>query len=199
MKIGILTFQNANNYGALLQAYALKYALIHMGHQTHLINYFCSPIQKPAPLITLRTLKGIIKTPFRLILHPMRKRIFAKFTSFRKNYLTDTYQYYPETLSQISSYDLFITGSDQVFNPRITGFDPNYFLAFSKDTSKNASYAASFGFELKDLSAQEKQFIQQNIPHLKHLSVREQQGKKIIHSLTGQAAHVHIDPTLLLT
>ena len=185
MKIGILTFQNANNYGALLQAYALQSVLVTKGHQADLINYYCEAIQKGTPLFSVCRMTDIFKIPARLLLLPIRQHIANKFAYFRKKYFSQSSLYHPATIQQaVSQYDLFITGSDQVFNPRITGFDANYFLAFSKDTSKNASYAASFGFELKDLSEQEKQ---------------EQQGAEIIHSLTGQTAQVHIDPTLLLT
>ncbi len=203
-KIGILTFQFVDNYGALLQAYALKSILLRWKCSAEILNYYCPKIQadyslnifKPKP----HTLIQYFKLPVKLCLLPVQCYLRTRFAIFCKQYITNLPPVLPIELSALQAqYDLFITGSDQVFNPRITGFDANYFLAFSKDTSKNASYAASFGFELKDLSEQEKQFIRQNIPHLKHLSVREQQGAEIIHSLTGQTAQVHIDPTLLLT
>ena len=199
MKIGIFTFQNAKNYGALLQSYALKHTLNCMGNKAEVINYYCRAIQYEGRLIDFRSIKGIIKTPIRLLVCPIKKHIAAKFSSFRKKYLTDTPVYYPDTVKQIPNYDLFITGSDQVFNPRITGCDPNYFLAFSSHKNKNASYAASFGFGLEDFSQKEKDFIKQNLPHISHLSIREKQGENIIKTLTPQTAQIHLDPVFLLT
>ena len=199
MKIGIFTFQNAKNYGALLQSYALKYTLNCMGNKTELINYYCRAIQYEGPIVDLKSIKGIIKTPIRLLVYPVKMHIAAKFASFRKKYLTDTPVYYPDTVKRIPNYDLFITGSDQVLNPRITGCDPNYFLAFSPNKTKNVSYAASFGFELKDFSQKEKDFIKQNLPHISHLSIREKQGENIVKTLTARTAQIHLDPVFLLT
>ena len=39
MKIGIITFQCAHNYGAVLQAYALKEYLKTLGYSVNIINY----------------------------------------------------------------------------------------------------------------------------------------------------------------
>ena len=203
-KIGILTFQNADNYGALLQAYALKQVLINQGHVVKILNYCCPKIQaayriniqRNYPLTFIRKLKICIKL---LLFLPLWWYVKTKFSFFRKKHLIDTPKYYSDTIKQVFGYDLFITGSDQVFNPRLTGFDSNYFLAFSSNKTKNVSYAASFGFGLKDLSEKEKLFIQQNLSHLKCLSVREQQGAEIIRLLTGRTSQVNIDPTFLLT
>ena len=86
-----------------------------------------------------------------------------------------------------------------MFNPRITQFDSNFFLSFDHSTARKASYAASFGFELKDLSQKEQDFIGQHLPNLQHLSIREKQGAAIVDTLTKQPCQVHIDPSLLLT
>ena len=108
--------------------------------------------------------------------------------------------YYNTLPTLADKYDLFITGSDQVFNCLITWFDYRFFLSFCEDNNKNASYAASFGFELENLTDKEKDFIHKNLNHLKYLSVREQQGEKIVQTLIPQKeVGVHIDPSFLLT
>ncbi len=146
----------------------------------------------------IHTISQYIKNILKLFLIPIRYYAHTRFTGFRKQYITDLPPL--RELTKIKDkYDLFVTGSDQVFNPRITGFDDNYFLSFSSDISKNVSYAASFGFEAKDLSLKEKTFICKNLKHLKHLSVREQKGAEIIRAVAGRPTQVHIDPTLLLT
>ena len=196
--IAILTFPKADNYGALLQAYALKQALIKQGNLVTIINYHSPKAEiKAHPFrhfkFSPRWVKQILKLPaawYRGI----------HFASFRNKYLQDTPPVYYDTMPALSDkYDLFISGSDQVFNLRITWNDDRFFLSFCEDRNKNASYAASFGFELDNLTEEEKAFIQKNLKHIKYLSVREQQGKAIVQTLApGKDVHVHIDPTFLL-
>lgn len=201
-KIGILTFHNADNYGALLQAYALKKTLNNMGNDTHIINYFCPKLQKDYKLVNFghRSFISILKQIVKFVFLPLSIYIRSRFSSFRKQYLINGNPIYPNTIDCIlNDYDIFIAGSDQVFNPNITGFDSNYFLAFNKDRNKNFSYAASFGLSLNDLSDKEKQFFKQNMLNFKQLSFREQQGKEISNIINGHDCEVSLDPTLLLT
>lgn len=201
-KIGIITFQNADNYGALLQAYALKNFLSDIGNNTYIINYYCPQLQKDYKILKLPKLsiKDIVKKCAKFILSPFLLYIRWKFKGFRKQYLTDTVPIYPNTIQNYTEqFDMFITGSDQVFNPRITNFDSNYLLSFSKDKNKNFSYAASFGLSLKDLSDKEKELFKDNLANFNYLSVREKQGNEIIDSLLCAKSEVNLDPTLLLS
>lgn len=201
-KIGILTFHQADNYGALLQAYALKKVLADTGNNTEILNYHCPKLQKDYKIFKLPKLSGkdIIKQCVKYLLSPFLFYTHHKFTGFRKKYLTDTVPLYPDTIGNYAGqYDIFITGSDQVFNPRITDFDKNYFLSFSKDKNKNFSYAASFGLSLNDLSDKEKEFFKENLSAFNALSVREQQGRDIIKTLLSSESEVSSDPTLLLS
>lgn len=201
-KIGILTFQNADNYGALLQAYALKNFLSDIGNNTYIINYYCPQLQKDYKILKLPKLsiKDIVKKCAKFILSPFLLYIRWKFKGFRKQYLTDVEPVYPNKIENyVNKYDIFISGSDQVFNPRITNFDKNYFLSFSKDKNKNFSYAASFGLSLKDLNDKEKDFLKKNLLNFANLSVREKQGTEIIANLISCRNEVNLDPTLLLS
>ena len=200
-KIGIITFQNADNYGALLQAYALKYTLGTQGHTVHVLDYLCPKLKNDYALFPQFewTRRWLFNQTKRLLLFPLACYIRSQFTRFRKQYLQDTPPLSPEQLSGCcAQYDFFISGSDQVFNPRITGFDRNYFLAFNQDVTKNYSYAASFGLKLEDLNAKERTFIKENLLYFNHISVREQQGAQIVQTLTDREATMHLDPTLLL-
>ena len=193
-KIGIITFQRAKNYGALLQAYALKKVLSDLGNTAHIINYhlpknFHMPSQKAS----------ILKTIYRWIEKTSTLYFKRFFEQFREQYLTDMPPVYPHDLAACAqAYDKILAGSDQIFNVRITLNDTNYFLSFAP-SEKCASYASSFGLQLSDLSAEERNFMQKNLNHLSHLSVRERQGADIVKALTGREAQVHLDPTLLLT
>lgn len=202
-KIGILTFHKADNYGALLQAYALKTVLNNMGNNVHIINYFCPKLQKDYKIINFgdHSCISVLKQMIKLAFFPFSIYIRSRFSSFRKQYLTNGKPFYPDTIASLSNYyDIFIAGSDQVFNPHITGFDPNYFLAFNKCKNKNFSYSASFGIEQENLSNKEKNFLKTNLLNFKRLSVRERQGQKIINALINNCdCEVSLDPTLLLT
>lgn len=201
-KIGILTFQNADNYGALLQAYSLKQILKNQGHNVHVLNYLCSTVEQSYRLVKWPKFhpKDIVRQVVFGVMSPYKLYIRSRFSHFRKQYLQDTLPLLPQQLPNLTArYDLFISGSDQVFNPRITNFDTNYFLAFNKDTSKNFSYAASFGLQLENLSEKERNFLKQNLAHFNCISVREKQGTLIVKELSTQQALVHLDPTLLLT
>ena len=201
-KIGILTFQNADNYGALLQAYALKEMLLSVGMWPEVLNYRCLKLEREYcffsnPRLNLKWL--LVKT-VKLFFLPFFLYEKSLFNSFRKRYLTDTSSLYPQTISKIASqYDVFISGSDQVFNPRITDFDANYFLAFNPDSAKNYSYAASFGLALENLTEKERNFIKKNLSYFTRISVRETQGAEIVRDLLNRPAEIHLDPTLLLT
>ena len=201
-KIGILTFATADNYGAVLQAYALKYSLLNMGNPTHVINFYYPKTQRVKQFFYgyRPSIKWFVRRIFSVLFRPIGKYYRQRyFGPFRKKYLEDTPPVFSKDLPALSKkYDLFITGSDQIFNPRLTEFDTDFFLAFSQDTSKNASYAASFGLELDQFVEKEKAFIRTHLAHLAHISVREKQGKTIIQTLAPErSVGVHIDPTLL--
>ncbi len=200
-KIGLLTFQNADNYGAMLQAYALKNVLQKVGCTAHILNYYNPKLQKEYKGIPIfkKNIKDLIY-PLKLLLFPiLRLFISVKFKNFRKKYLLDTPPIYSNIIKNYNKeYDAFICGRDQVFNPRITNFDKNYFLDFVQDKNKCFSYAASFGLSYEKLTDKEKLFIKSNLQNFRCLSLREKQGVDIVSKLSNIKTEVHIDPTFLL-
>lgn len=197
--VAILTFPNANNYGALLQTYALKQAFGKQGHAAKIINYHSPKYEAKAHLFTqIKFNRRWVKQVLNL---PSQWYIRARFTAFRNQYLQDMAPVFYDTLPTLSNqYDLFVTGSDQVFNPRIIWNDDRFFLSFCTDKKKAASYAASFGLGLESFTEEEKSFIKTSLSHLAHISVREQEGKEIVQTLApGREVEVNLDPALLLT
>lgn len=198
-KIGILTFHRANNYGALLQAYALKKVLSNYCI-SQIINYkslaiedsyrFCSNINKIG-------IVWIIKKLIKLCFLPIILIINDKYGQFRKKFLEDTKAFKLKNIRECDSdFDVFITGSDQVFNPSITRRDSTYFLDFVTNRKKCYSYAASFG--RSDFNKEEKNWIAENLKQFAVVSVREETGGNIVSNLSKANPIVHIDPTLLL-
>lgn len=194
-KVGILTFHRAKNYGAILQAYALKETLCNMNCSTSIINYV-------SPLMLYGRKYNFIPKQIKLFLQFLKKikslntlKTYYNFNKFRKLFFNEIKL---RNIKFDKQFDLFITGSDQVFNPRITGFDKNYFLDFVQDKNKCFSYAASFGLSYKDLTDVEKNFIKENLKSFRMLSLREREGVDIVNKLLEIKTEVHIDPSLLL-
>lgn len=193
-----MTFQESSNYGAILQAYGLQEYLNKEGYSSEVINY-----RNPERGIKNFTITRKIKHH---IWHKVIKRILIGNT--RKN-RTDEFitKYIPLSKKVYNSkvllkdannyYDVFITGSDQVWNPKNTSQDYSYFLDFANADKFKMSYAPSFGLNyLPDyLLADYKNLIN----NIDKLSIRETEGQDIIKDLTGKNADVVLDPTMLLT
>lgn len=191
-KIAILTFSHAFNYGAVLQAYALKKTIYNLGFKASVVDYRApfypdTSWWRQVSFLYKRTIKFLLGYPF----YPLF------FYKFMKQYLQDTPSLQREQLVQLNNqFDLFITGSDQVWNFTITKDDPAFLLDFVTDPKKKVSYAASFGFSYAD--EKNKPVFSQLLQQFAHISVREQTGAKIVKELTGKEVPVVLDPTLLL-
>ena len=196
-KIGILTFHRANNYGALLQAYALKNTIKTMGVKAEVINYLCPKIEKDYAFFSgVFGVKWFIKKMIKVLFLPKIISNNNKFGQFRKKYLIDTPCLTPESINKINDeFNAFISGSDQIFNPKLTDFDDNYLLSFVKDNRKKYSYAASLG--LSEINGKEKKFLTDNLKSFYKISVREKQASNIISKLVDKEILTHLDPTFL--
>ena len=132
MKIGILTFHDADNYGAILQAYALQETIKKINSDVEIINYKQPNIVKSYRLIKVYTnsiynlIRSILSSLIHLYNNCKRK---SKFRSFRKKYMNISREIYYQS-SKIKGKDIYITGSDQVWNGEITNYDRTYFLNF---------------------------------------------------------------------
>lgn len=198
-KIGIITFNETLNYGAILQAYALQKYIESLGYEAKIIDYFCEAINKrefPNSMHDVTGIKEQIKFVFG---KKNREKKTIKFTSFEKEWMDITSRKFDKSnISDTNNdFDLFISGSDQVFNMSLTGGDTSYFLDFVKDNSKKCTYAASFGYTTipEMYRKQTKEMLDKEF---KFLSVREKQGVDIISKLCGISSEVVVDPTLLL-
>ena len=192
MDIKIITFHDAINYGAVLQTYALYNQIkqiINKDSSVYVFDHKCGFIQNTYRIFKIEksaknNIKNIILLPFKLI-----KKY--KFESFIRRNIKLT--------KAISDNDIFITGSDQVWNYNYTNFDKAYFLNFEGNQNKKIyrnSYAASFGFY--ELPLEVKCEYKNLLKDFSHISVREDSGREIIKDLLDRDASVVLDPTLLL-
>lgn len=196
MKIGIIT-KIGKNYGALLQAYALRKALELRGHSACIIGFELPITKKSYDLFQYKWgPRGTVEN-LKALLHASDINIATKrFLDFREKHLLlyGKYGSCDELAAIVPDFDLFITGSDQVWNPGIS-FNPAYYCAFCDDSTPKASYAASIGLPSIP-SALEEEFIRR-LSTMDYISVREYEARELLHSY-GFDAQVACDPTLLL-
>ena len=206
-KIGILTFQNAHNYGALIQAFALKNYLENNGYIVNVINYANKEIENsylftPKNMVKVggfHSAKKWIKREKEIILGRKEyKKKWLKFDNFIKKYITNDKKIFDKNKIDFMQYDYIICGSDQIWNPYLTGgFDDVYFADFNTKATK-ISYAASLGMsEIKD-KEKEKNFFKL-LQNFDFISVREEALKKYINNHLGLNVNIVLDPTLLLS
>ena len=150
MKIGILTFHCAHNYGAVLQCYALLQYLRSLGHEALIVNYRPEYLLKPytiVPDLGNTSLVGKIKILLNFILSfPVRVIRYKGFEKFIDKYLLLSKVVDRASIDSLAC-NIYIIGSDQVRNPKITeGFDDVYWGNFVvRKNVKKITYAVSIG------------------------------------------------------
>ena len=209
MKIGILTFHRAENFGAVFQAYALQTFLGELGHEAYIIDYRCPAIEasyhifNPSILWSRRnvflSLKQYVER-FGHIQHRIEKK--KKYDSFRKIFLKQTSPV--SSITQDMGFDAYIVGSDQVWNLHLThGIDDVYFLNFPhRANSKLISYAASSENDPNGLICKNKEKVGNLLARFSSISVREDFLKDILTDLYATSLgkiEVSLDPTFLLS
>lgn len=199
MRIGIVTFQRAENYGAALQCRALYQYLENLGHDVEVIDYKNEALEKAYRLFP-KLRKNLIKyaaSGMQVLLHlnalKGRKEKYKDFFG----QLAMTERLTADNLRQSGlDHDLIIAGSDQIWNTKITkGFDEVYFLQFPGDFIR-ASYAVSAGTAefLRAPNAQFDGYMQT----FDYLAVREKQLAEYVERSLKRSIPQTLDPTLLL-
>lgn len=213
-KVGIVTLGNSTNYGGVLQATALFRTLKQLGYEPTLITcQKMDPAWKTAAqyvkyrvklygaegLYTkLRIVGGIGKNLLSNIHYGTRKAKIKSFQTFIRNNLKTT-EYIPTAeiaKDKCSDYDLYVVGSDQVWNFAFNfgEFDERYLLSFAPEKAKKYSYAASTG------GIKTKEYIQELYDGIKDftaITVREESLEQQLREAGAEVKTV-LDPTFLL-
>lgn len=183
-KIGILTFNRPINYGALLQAYALK-TVVSSYAETDVINYYCPYIEDFYNPFN-NFIKGIVRT----IVFGKRNKRFKKFIAE----LSTEDVYNKQSIRDVT-YNKIIVGSDQVWNYGCSGNDETFLLPDIQ--TQKYSYAGSFG--VSELPDEQVPFFKKCLSDFRYISVRERTGQDICKQQLGLESELVLDPTLLLT
>ena len=206
MKIGILTLHSQTNYGGVLQAFALQQAILKMGHDVEIVDYWLSrhntSLKGPRP--SLHVLKDMARDLVKRRVNAFDlmqfNRRYRKTFTFNKKHLKTSPRHFQsaDDLEQnLCGYDVVVVGSDQVWNYKWFG-NPNPFVLSRWDkNSKLISYASSFGFD--SLPDQYRATYQKGLAEFDRISIRESSNVPLAQSLSGKdMIEVVADPTLLL-
>lgn len=211
MKIGILTYHRSHNYGAVLQAYALKTFLSNQGHDVEFIDYWPNYRKGMYDLADFSFIKDKdlnfpqkIKRLIRLVLvYPGKKNRYKRFQKFIKHHLGIYGNAKFKTGEEITgNYDSTIYGSDQIWRynhfETFEGFDPVYWGEFpKKNKSKKIAYAASMG--IIENTTQNSIYLKTYLRNFNAISVREKELQELLQNFTDKTvAHV-LDPVFLLS
>ena len=197
MKLGIVTMHKVLNYGSSLQAYALQRKITELGYDSEIIDYEFPPQTKAKININFVLEKTFDFIRALIMGFPQikkRKRFKEFYDVF---YKLSRQSYNAETIvNDIPEYDVYMTGSDQVWNPRHIGEDTNFLLSFAPNEKPKMSYAASFA--TSNIPEKSKQLYKKYLKGYHYISVRESTGVQLVQDLAGKNATVCCDPVFLL-
>lgn len=197
MKIGIITMHKVLNYGSALQAFALQRKISELGYESEIIDYKFPPHKK-----TRTTLRFVFESVFVFIRavamgFPKKKKERRFQVFYKAFYRLSPQNYDSETIvHDVPMYDIYMTGSDQVWNPRHIGTDTNFLLAFAPQDKPKISYASSFA--TSSIPEGSKDLYEKYLKGYSCISVRESSGVRLVQDLTGKESSVCCDPVFLL-
>ena len=212
MKVGIITILKVNNYGAELQAYATQAVMNALGYEAEIIDYLFYKNErfvkthKAAPLFSFPIKKRLAEALYPVIARlksrgngeaaARRKRRFEEFHE-KNTRLSPTYRSIDELYTSAREYDVYLTGSDQVWNPGIYASLEPYFLDFAPEGKRRVAYAASFG--VSAIPDYAKAYYAKRLSAYSAIGVRESNAVEMVRELSGKEAQWVLDPTLLLS
>ena len=208
MKIGILTFHRAYNYGAVLQCYALQQFLKSLGHDVEVIDYRQPWIEGAYKAFSISVFMHHIPHPKALlryvVYYPKRRKVLKIRKQYFRTFLAKFIQLSPNPIQKIkdlpNNYDAYIIGSDQLWGKECMGgnIDNVYLGKFAHSgESKVIGYAISSDCDSIKKLYDEKR-LKDSLSQFSSLSFRESSISQYIQELTGMLYPVTIDPTLLI-
>lgn len=200
MKIGILTYHRSHNYGALLQAVALRVALESLGNDVYYIDYFPDYHRRMYAIFDWQSFSLNVGSKRKLkylyhVFQSMLPKLVRRhsFEVFINNWIS------PYCVSMTESFDCIIYGSDQIWRkqPYVNKYNPIYFGLNELKTRIHATYAASLSSlpETKD----DTDHFCALVTHLDKISVRERSIKDFLREYIIKDIHINVDPCLLLS
>lgn len=212
-KTGIVSCYFQPNYGSMLQALATQMALDGLGYDNETIcidglnreirraklRYFAKAsltsdiLLSKAGMAMARMRRKLSRGTYTQM---MQERLQA-FSDFEKKWFRMSERYASRaelTKACGEKYSAVLVGSDQLWLPANIAAD-YYTLSFAPETVNTIAYATSFG--QAQLPRSSERAGMKFLSRIRHISVREKSGQKIVARLTGRRVPVVADPTLL--
>ena len=206
-KVGIITYFYFYNYGTMLQGFATQ-LLFNKFHNinSEIIDYRFGTKTSPRKVdifiirmkrifVYLKEFKRVYLTGKYAKLMSHRNRYFDNFVAKNVCLSSKKYMYEHEITEDAPKYDIYVTGSDQTFSPKI-GFSPALFLNFASRDSIMAAYAPSLG--VSSLTEEESNYIGEQLRKYDFLSCRESIGSNMLEKIIGRKVTTVLDPTLMI-
>lgn len=202
-KVGIITFHASENFGSVLQAFAMQHILEKFGYDSDIIDFILESDMQQYKVFRVGTYK---RRPAAFLIDVMyyrrNKQRKINFELFSTNFLKISSKRYYAGKSNLlevnKDYDIFICGSDQIWNLNCLGrMVPEFFLSFADDLKKKIAFAPSMPKEVSEKYFEE---LRSYIGRLDYVSVREKSTVAYLKNIVKVENNVicAMDPTLLL-
>ncbi len=196
-KILLVTIFRVPNYGSVLQAFASQYILEKTGASCSILNYDHNNSRwGNSHGVKKTSIKSKIGVFLGLKSHHRKQKQLNRF--IRKYFhLTRKCHDICEIKQNLPQFDIYIIGSDQVWNTKFTNGDPVFLLDFVGDDKKCISLASSFATH--NIATTYIESFVKGLAKFKKISVREENGIKILKNIGFDSCKLLLDPTLLLS
>ena len=202
MKVEIITLHRITNFGSMLQTYATQTTIEKLGYKAEVLDFVPEGISFKRgcwPKNDVPAWKKLIKLLPLFIVNIVERHDVSRFLRKYIHISPKRYHCYQEIMADIPTADAYLSGSDQVWNTQNNNPPEDlkaYYLAFAPEGKKRIAYAGSFG--KNTFTEEEERVIKEFIAKYDYVSVREDDGLKILQRF-GFDNGVHVvDPTLLL-
>lgn len=195
--VGIITMHKVINYGSALQAWATQEVIRRLGYEVQIIDYIY-----PNAFHIKGKKDNFVKNALRWCCHLLqgfpwkrKRKYFEKFWNVNFN-LTQTYSCAESIYNNPPDFDIYVAGSDQIWNPAYIKGDGVFLLDFVTNSKRRISYSSSFAQAKLEEGIKKK--MTDSLRKFFSITVRESNGAKIVKELIGKDIPVTLDPTLLL-
>lgn len=195
----MITYHRSTSYGACLQALATQKILQELGHDVTVIDYINSYEQRIKKVFFSEdgTVKSAIKNGIKSLVFKRNYWLNKAFSDFYRHYKLTERQYHKlEEMSDLT-FDALVVGSDQVWNPQISGKLDHAFLLKFGNANKRFSIASSFGSY--ELNKEERNEFKELAQKFTGISVRENFASNQLHSMGVKNVKVLCDPTMMIS
>lgn len=201
MKVAVITFPLINNYGGIIQAFAMMKLLEDLGHEPTLVNFQSESKFKSISKFIIKRYMLFFMSRFKGVTLTLKNNELAKFVDIHITPKTEPIRNSHELKEYFdnNNFDACVVGSDQVFAKMgYTHFENDYSLGFVNDDVIKLSYAASFGADRYQGDSQQVAFHKKNLSRFSGVSVREESGVNVCKdTFSVDSTHV-LDPTMMI-